>query len=80
MDTQNVTLSLPKALLRQARHVAVERGISLSRLLAEYMERAVVQGEQYEAARQRFLARMNEATSLGVGEKPTWTRDELHER
>lgn len=80
MDTQNVTLSLPKALLRQARHVAVERGISLSRLLAEYMERAAVQGEQYEVARQRFLARMNEATSLGVGEKPTWTRDELHER
>ena len=80
MDTQNVTLSLPKALLLQARHVAVDRGISLSRLLAEYMERAVVQGEQYEAARQHFLARMNEATSLGVGEKPTWTRDELHER
>jgi hypothetical protein len=80
MDTQNVTLSLPKALLRQARHVAVERGISLSRLLAEYMERAVSQNEGYEASQQRLMALLEQGFELGVGEKPTWTRDELHER
>ncbi|MCU0290978.1 MAG: DUF6364 family protein [Thermoanaerobaculaceae bacterium] len=80
MDTQNVTLSLPKALLLQARHVAVDRGISLSRLLAEYMERAVRQSERSEEARKRLVALLDRGFELGVGEKPTWTRDELHER
>jgi hypothetical protein len=80
MDTQNVTLSLPKALLRQARHVAVERGIPLSRLLAEYMERAVREGDRSEEARARLRALLAQGFDLGTGGVAPASRDELHER
>lgn len=80
METQNVTLSLPKELLRQARHVAVERGTSLSRLLAEYMERAVRDEERYAAARRRMSRRLARGLALGTrGERPA-PREALHER
>ncbi len=80
METQNVTLNLPKTLLRQARHVAVERGLSLSRLLAEYMQRAVRDEERYEAARRRALKRMEVGFGAGAASVARWTRDEAHER
>jgi len=34
----------------------------------------------YEQARERAIARMRKGLHLGVGEQPTWTKDELHER
>lgn len=33
MEHQKVTLSLPKELLKRAKHIAIERGTSLSGLL-----------------------------------------------
>ncbi len=80
MEMQNVTVSLPRELVRRARHVAVERGISLSKLLAECVTRSLHHDEAYDAARARALARMDAGLPLGVGETPGWTRDELHER
>lgn len=37
MEYQNVTLSLPKATLRRAKHIAIERGTSLSGLLTSFI-------------------------------------------
>jgi hypothetical protein len=77
----NVTLTLPADLLRRARHLAVERGLSLSRLLAEELERLVGNDEAYEAAQKRLLARMRKGFNLGLKDgRVPWTRDELHER
>lgn len=80
MEMQNVTLRLPRDLVRQARHVAVERGISLSKLLAECVERAIERDGAYEAAKARALRSMQEGIPMGVGAEVGWTRDELHER
>jgi hypothetical protein len=81
LKTQNVTLSLPPDLIREAEHVADERGMSLSMLVGSCLEEVVKpQPSSYEQARDRAIARMRQGLSMGVGERPGWTRDELHER
>ena len=37
-------------------------------------------GGQYERAKQRLLARLENPPDLGTNGKITWTRDEIHER
>jgi uncharacterized protein DUF6364 len=80
MKTQNVTLSLPQDLVRKARHVAGARGVSLSNLVGSCLEEVVGNEPGYEQARDRAIARMRKGLPMGVGERPGWTRDELHER
>jgi uncharacterized protein YwlG (UPF0340 family) len=80
MEQTNVTLSLPTHIVKAARHAAVERGVSLSRFLAEHLERMLVANRTYEEAKERALAQMREGIPMGVGSRPGWTRDELHER
>ena len=80
-ELRNVTLTLPADILRRARHLAVERGLSLSRLLAEELEQLVVKDDEYEAAQKRALARMRKGFDLGFkDQRIPWSRDELHER
>lgn len=79
-DTQNVTLSLPKSLIKQVKRVAVERDTSISALLTEALSRIADEDRRYAAARKRALAAMKSARSLGTGGRRTWTRDQLHER
>lgn len=80
METQNVTLSIPKSILRKAKLLAVERQISLSGLLVHTLTEIVEQADQYEKARQRHLAWLKRGTDLGTQGNITWTREELHER
>lgn len=80
MESQNITLALPKDLLRKVKVLAAQRETSVSRLLAEQLERLVERDEAYERARERHLAWLESAPDLGTGGKITWTRDELHER
>ena len=80
METRNVTLVVPKALLRKVKHLAVEREKSISRLLVEALEEMVRHDDAYEEARVRALESLNQPRDLGTGGKITWTRDELHER
>jgi len=76
-----VTLTLRADLLRRVRHLAVERGLTVSRLLAAELERLVAKEEAYEAAKKRLLARMRKGFNLGLKDgRVPWTRDELHER
>jgi hypothetical protein len=80
MSTQNVTLALPKDLLKEARLVAVERGTSLSGLLAEYLERAVRDDERYQRARRRIRQRLRRGFPLGTQGSKLPARVHLHER
>ena len=80
MATQNVTLALPKELLKEARLIAVERGTSLSGLLAEYLGRAVREDEGYEQARKRIRKRLRRGFDLGTKGSRLPTRVQLHER
>lgn len=63
-----------------ARHLAVEKGVSLSRFLSSHLEDVVAGADEYEKARKRALARMRRGIALGVGKRPGWRRDDLHER
>jgi hypothetical protein len=76
----NVTISLPDDLLREARHLAVDQGLSLSRFVARALEQQVGQRRAYEVARESELRRLREGLPLGTNGQITWTRDSLHER
>jgi hypothetical protein len=76
----NVTLTLPDELLLQARHLAVERGVSLSHLVSECLGQSLVQDQRWDEARTRALDRLKRGIPMGVGERPAWTRDALHDR
>jgi hypothetical protein len=80
VEIQNVTLSLPRDLVRKAQHVAVSRGVSLSALVGSCLEEMVAPETAYGLARDRAIARMRQGLPMGVGERPVWKRDELHER
>lgn len=75
-----IKLSLPRDLVHKARHIAEERGVSLSELVGSCLEEVVAPEQSYEQARDRAIARMRQGLSMGLGERPTWTRDELYER
>lgn len=79
-NKQNVTLSVPRELLRKAKRLAVDRDTSLSALLIEALARMADEDRRYGAARKRALGAMRGAQSLGTGGRATWTRDQLHER
>ena len=80
MDKQNVTVTLPADVLREARHLAVDQGMSLSRFLAALVEERVDWVRRYEEARQRQTRLMREAKDHGTSGTFSWTRDDLHER
>jgi predicted transcriptional regulator len=78
--TQNVTLAIPKDILRKAKILAVQRNTSLSGLLTQTLADLVAHQEAYERARERNLAVLNSGFDLGTQGNITWKRDELHER
>ncbi len=80
MEHQNITLSLSKDLLKQAKHLAVEKGTSLSKLLGDYLEQLVLKENRYQQAADRIRKRLNDGIDLGTGGKRTWKREDLHER
>ena len=80
MERQNVTLSLPKLLLKKAKVVAASREKSLSELLRESLEQKVREANGYKKARQRQLKLLKEGLDLGTKGDIATTRDEVHER
>jgi len=80
MSSQNVTLALPKEVLRRVKVIAAQRGTSVSRLLVETLQQVADADEAYERARERALETLKRPPNLGTGGHRTWTRDELHER
>ena len=80
MNRQNVTLSLPKSLLKKAKVIAASREKSLSELLRESLEDKVREANGYKKARQRQLKLLKEGLDLGTKGRITTTRDDLHDR
>ena len=74
----NVTLKVDATLLREAKVLAAQRDSSVSRLLADELERLVRGEKSYEAARRRALSRLNKGFDLDWS--PPADRAELHER
>jgi hypothetical protein len=68
MEKQNITLSLPKDVLKKAKLLAVQQDTSLSALLTRLLTETVEQHERYAAAR---------TANLSCSKKPlTWVQAE----
>jgi len=80
METQNVTLSIPKDVLRKAKILAVQRNASLSSLLTQALEDLVIREEEYTLARSHHLSWLEKGANLGTQGGISWKREELHER
>lgn len=79
VEHQKVTLSLAKELLKRAKHIAVERGTSLSGLLVQLLEDLTRREDRYLKAKERHLAMLDQF-DLGTEGSLAWTRSDLHER
>jgi metal-responsive CopG/Arc/MetJ family transcriptional regulator len=80
MDKRNITLALPKDVLKRVKIMAAEQGISVSALMERLLQEQLARHEGYEQARQRQAGTLAEGLDLGTGGQRRWTREELHER
>ncbi|MGA9532488.1 MAG: DUF6364 family protein [Anaerolineales bacterium] len=80
MEKQNITLALPKDVLKRVKIMAVEQGTSVSALMEHLLQERLARHEGYEQARQRQAASMADGFNLGTDGERSWTREELHER
>ncbi len=80
VENRNITLSLPRELLRRIKRLAADRDTSVSSMMIEALTRLADEDRRYSAARKQALAALRSARSLGTGGRRTWSRDELHER
>ena len=78
MPKQNITLSLDKDLIRQARQLSARKFTSVSKLLSEELGRLVRDQKQYEQAKRRALATLKKGFHMGGRIRAT--RNELHDR
>ena len=75
---KNVTVSLPEDTARWLRVEAAKADRSVSRWLAELLDKMRRQDDEYEAAMARYLAIKPRKLQWVDGRKPT--REELHDR
>jgi hypothetical protein len=80
VETQNITLALPKALLRKAKIVAAQRETSVSALLTATLEELVRKDDEYDSAMRRLVSRARRGYDLGSGGQIAIAREQLHER
>jgi len=80
MEKQNITLSLPKALLKKAKAIASNESKSLSKLLKESLENRIANESGYNEARERQLEYLQTGFNLGTEGQIGVSRKELHER
>ena len=78
MSASNITIKVDSNLVKEAKVLAARRGTSLSRLLAEQLEKLVHGDQTYAAAKRRALARLHRGYDLGW-ERPA-NRAVLHDR
>jgi hypothetical protein len=80
MEKQNVTLSLPKEVLKKGKILAAEKGISLNELVKQLIQMNAQEEEGYRGSAERQTKRMKEGIELGTKGKISWRRDQLHQR
>ncbi len=80
MEKQNITLSLPKSLLKKAKLLAVEEETSFNELVRRCLEQRVGAAGGYEKARRRQLKLLEGGFDLGTNGSISVAREEVHER
>lgn len=77
-DPQNLTVRLDGETIRKAKVLAAKLGTSVSRLVADTVERLISEDDAWEVAHRRALRNLSRGFALGGRMRAT--RDELHER
>jgi len=80
MERQNITLSLPKSILKKAKVLALKEEKSLSALIKESLEEKIRKDTGYKKAMETEIRRMEQGLHLGTGGRMPCSREELHER
>jgi len=80
MEKQNITLALPKDILRKVKIIAVHEDTSVSGLLTRILEELVTKDEAYKIAKQSHLSLLEKGIDFGTGGSIDWSRDGVHER
>ena len=80
MEKQNITLSLPREILKKGKVLAAKKGISLNELVRELLQANTESDEEYQASAERQIRRMKEGIRLGTKGKISWKRDQLYQR
>ena len=78
MSSTNITIKVDANLARDAKVFAARHGTSLSRLVAQQLERLVRGDQVYSAARRRALARLRQGYDMGGG--GPLSREAMHDR
>jgi len=79
MERQNVTLSLPKAVLKKAKMLALKEGKSLSELIIEAIEERISKNTEYREAMETEIRRMKKGLRLGTGGRMPCARKDMYE-
>jgi hypothetical protein len=80
METQNITLALPKKILVRIKVIAAQRQTSVSSLLTTALIQLAEHEEAYSQARRRHLRRLEHPFDMGTRGMLKTKRDELHAR
>jgi len=80
MEKQNVTLSLPKSLLKRVKLFAASKEKSLSELLRESLEEKLKEASGYKKSKKRQLKLLEKGFNLGTKGRIKLTREEIHAR
>ena len=80
MEKQNVTLSLPKTLLKRAKRLAFQEEKSFNELVRQCLEYRLGKAAFYAKARDRQLRLLHSGFDLGTHGKISFGRDDIHER
>jgi Family of unknown function (DUF6364) len=80
MEKQNLTLSLPKDLIRRAKIQAARENMSLSRYTMEAVEEKLGKSTGYANAKKRHLKALSSSVDLGTKGNLGIARESMHER
>ncbi len=74
----NVTLSIDKEELKQARVLALQQGSSLNAVICQFVKNYIGDLKHYQQVTERIMQQAENSQYYSEGKK--WIREELHER
>ena len=80
METQDITLSLPKEIFLSFERIAIRRKISVSGLITKALETLIEQEDAFTNAQRRHLRWLEEGFDLGASGQAMTQQNELHKR
>lgn len=79
-EYQNITLALPREILIKVKHIAIDRQMSVTKLVSNVLEDIVSREDSYKKAKKHYMEFISDHSQLNTGGTIQWKRDELHER